>query len=46
MICIELKNIDKYYGEGEGRQHVLKDMSLQIHRGEMVAVPGNPRSST
>ena len=40
MICIELKNIDKYYGEGEGRQHVLKDMSLQIHRGEMVAVIG------
>lgn len=40
MTCIELRNIDKYYGEGEGRQHVLKDMSLQIHRGEMVAVTG------
>lgn len=40
MNCIELKNINKYYGEGEGKQHVLRDVSLQITQGEMIAIIG------
>lgn len=40
MNQIEIKNINKYFGEEDVRQHVLKDISLQIQKGEMVAVMG------
>ncbi len=40
MNQIEIKNLNKYFGEQDGRQQVLKDISLQIQQGEMVAVIG------
>ena len=40
MNIIELKNVHKYYGEGEGRQEVLKNISLTVKQGEMVAIIG------
>ena len=40
MKVIELKNINKYYGENENRQHVLKNISFSVEEGEMVAIIG------
>ena len=40
MNIIELKNVNKYYGEEESRQHVLKNISLTVKEGEMVAIIG------
>ena len=36
----ELKNINKYYGEGENRVHVLKDVNLSVYDGEFITVMG------
>ncbi|MBQ1546136.1 MAG: ABC transporter ATP-binding protein [Clostridia bacterium] len=37
---IEINNINKYYTFGGKRIHVLKDISLTVGRGELVAVTG------
>lgn len=37
---VELKNIDLTLGDGASRVHVLKDLSLQIARGETVGIVG------
>ena len=37
---VELKNIDLTLGEGSSRVHVLKNLSLEIHRGETVGIVG------
>lgn len=37
---IELKNIEKYYQTGGEALHVLKQISLKIEQGEMVAIMG------
>ena len=37
---IELKNVSKLYGEGDGAVAALREVSLQIDRGEFVAVMG------
>ena len=44
MSLLTLKSINKYYGAGEGRQHILKDISLTIERGEFVAIMGQSGS--
>ena len=31
---IEIQNIDKYFGEGENRVHILKNISLTIEKGD------------
>ena len=41
---IEIKNINKYFGNGENKVHVLKDISLDIHEGEFVAIIGQSGS--
>lgn len=41
---IELRDVTKSYGEGKGRQQVLKGVSLDIRRGEMVALLGQSGS--
>lgn len=40
MALIELKNIDKSYGKGKVVTQVLKDVSLEIEKGEFVAIVG------
>ena len=40
MPLIELKNITRYYGEGESRVTALEDFSITINRGEFVAIAG------
>ncbi|SUG34063.1 ABC transporter [Salmonella enterica subsp. arizonae] len=37
---LELRNIRRSYPSGEEQVEVLKDISLQIHAGEMVAIVG------
>ena len=37
---IELKNINKFFGEKESRQQILKNISINIEKGEMVAIMG------
>ena len=37
---LELSNIRRSYPSGEGQVEVLKDVSLSIQAGEMVAIVG------
>lgn len=41
---IEIKNINKYFGNGENQVHILKNISLDIHEGEFVAIIGQSGS--
>lgn len=41
---IELKKINKYFGEGENRVHVLKDISIEIEQGDFIAIIGQSGS--
>ena len=34
MSLIECKNINRYFGSGANRVHVLKDVSLSIEKGD------------
>lgn len=40
MSLISLKNISKIYGEGEWETRALDDVSLEIEKGEMIAIMG------
>lgn len=40
MALLELKNIEKSYGEGDGKTIALKKISLSIEEGEMIAIMG------
>ncbi|MBQ4616330.1 MAG: MacB family efflux pump subunit [Mailhella sp.] len=44
MVTLEVRNINKYYGEGENRVQVLKDVSLTIEKGDFVAIIGQSGS--
>lgn len=44
MNLIELKNINRHFGEGEHRVHVLKDINLTITQGEFIAIIGQSGS--
>lgn len=41
---IEIKNVDKFFGEGENQVYVLKNISLTIDKGEFVAIIGQSGS--
>jgi macrolide export ATP-binding/permease protein macB len=41
---IEIKNLNRYFGEGENRAHILKDISLSIEKGDFVAIIGQSGS--
>ena len=43
MSLIECKNINRFFGNGENRVHVLKDVSLSIEKGDFVAIIGQSR---
>ena len=44
MNIIELKQINKFYGEGNNRVHVLKNVDLAIEKGDFVAIIGQSGS--
>ena len=44
MVTLEVRNINKYYGEGENRVQVLKDVNLSIEKGDFVAIIGQSGS--
>jgi putative ABC transport system ATP-binding protein len=35
-----LEHVDKVYGEGDAQVHALRDVSLNVHRGDYLAVMG------
>ncbi|MBP3731203.1 MAG: MacB family efflux pump subunit [Mailhella sp.] len=41
---LEVRSINKYYGTGENRVHVLRNVSLTIDRGDFVAIIGQSGS--
>lgn len=44
MSLIECKNINRYFGSGENRVHILKNISLSIEKGDFVAIIGQSGS--
>ena len=44
MNIIELKKINKYFGAGSNRVHVLKNVDLSIEKGDFVAIIGQSGS--
>ncbi|UYZ82694.1 MacB family efflux pump subunit [Entomomonas sp. E2T0] len=44
MAMIEVTNLNKYFGEGNNRTHVLKDINLAIEAGEFIAIVGQSGS--
>ena len=44
MSLIECNNINRYFGSGENRVHVLKNISLSIEKGDFVAIIGQSGS--
>lgn len=41
---LQLTNINKSYGTGDNKLHVLKDLSMHIKEGELVAIVGSSGS--
>lgn len=41
---LQLTNINKSYGTGDNKLHVLKSLSMQINEGELVAIVGSSGS--
>ena len=37
---IEIKNLNKFFGEGENRVHILKNIHLEIEQGDFIAIIG------
>ena len=44
MNILEIKNLNKYYGSGTNRVHVLKNINLSIRKGDFVAIIGQSGS--
>ena len=44
MAMIEIKNLNKYFGEGENRVHILKDVNLSVEQGDFIAIIGQSGS--
>jgi len=44
MNIIEISKVNKFFGQGENRIHVLKDIDLNIKRGDFVAIMGQSGS--
>ncbi|ABR74705.1 macrolide ABC transporter permease/ATP-binding protein MacB [Actinobacillus succinogenes] len=44
MNIIEIKGLNRYFGEGENRVHILKNISLDIEKGDFVAIIGQSGS--
>ena len=44
MSLLEITNINRWFGQGESRVHVLKDINLKIEKGDFVAIIGQSGS--
>ena len=44
MAMIEIKNLNKYFGEGENQVHILKDINLSVEQGDFIAIIGQSGS--
>ena len=44
MNIIEIKNLNRDFGEGKNRVHILKNISLNIKKGDFVAIIGQSGS--
>ncbi|MDU8924769.1 MacB family efflux pump subunit [Pasteurellaceae bacterium LIM206] len=44
MNIIEIKDVNRYFGQGENRVHILKNISLNIEKGDFVAIIGQSGS--
>lgn len=44
MNLIECRNINRYFGEGTNRVHILKDINLTIRKGDFIAIMGQSGS--
>ena len=44
MNIIEIKDLNRYFGEGENRVHILNNVSLNIEKGDFVAIIGQSGS--
>lgn len=44
MSLLEIKNINRWFGHGENRVQVLKDINLSIEKGDFVAIIGQSGS--
>ena len=44
MNIIEINKVNKFFGEDENRVHVLRDIDLEIKRGDFVAIIGQSGS--
>ena len=44
MKIIEVNKVNKFFGEGENRVHVLRDIDVNIDRGDFVAIIGQSGS--
>lgn len=44
MNIIELEKINKFFGEGENRVHILKDITFSVSDGDFVAIIGQSGS--
>jgi len=44
MNIIEMKNINRYFGTGDHRVHILKNISLNVEKGDFVAIIGQSGS--
>ncbi len=44
MNIIEIKDLNKYYGSGQNRVHVLKNINFSVRKGDFVAIIGQSGS--
>ncbi|MGX2956479.1 MacB family efflux pump subunit [Ursidibacter arcticus] len=44
MNIIEIKQLNKYFGEGDNRTHILKEINLEIKKGDFIAIIGQSGS--
>ncbi len=44
MNIIEIRQLNRFFGEGDNRVHILKDINLEIQKGDFVAIMGQSGS--
>ena len=44
MPMIEVREVNKYFGEGDSQVHILKDINISIEKGDFIAIIGQSGS--